>query len=468
MRMKKARSNDLDNMTDQEIEEIFKQTQSARHERAKLVVADAHKQQSLSAYENPILSKLVWEVVGPFAGEELVLAILAEMMLGGARLDGLPIPTRSRAMPYHDELPAKPLSYATTVAVQSSFAVGMASLVWLAGKSLRLPLADLGRWNGVTDISRPWGSSKESVLVKLVSFFSYPLEGQAAAPRVHLVYFLTQLASPLLLYTIDGYRKGNQATLLALPSIFLGAMQLKGIAYIAPIHALVQAFQNSISPTGRFVPVEVAEVLLPALTLGYAIPTALMLARGTDTAARQDLTAIWQFSPVIFSTLTALFSTGRRWWRRRALPKSETADERFKAYKAEDMSPLKTTYTCSIALQAASHIATLAYCSLSPSISIANMFFGVPSPLNNEWNLPNIASQAAVFLKYDLGIASCAWAASGLYSIWDLRRLGYIRTQDAVKAALGAVMGQFLIGPGATRTGLAYWRETILARTASS
>ncbi|KAK7413086.1 hypothetical protein QQX98_008034 [Neonectria punicea] len=54
-------------------------------------------------------------------------------------------------------------------------------------------------------------------------------------------------------------------------------------------------------------------------------------------------------------------------------------------------------------------------------------------------------------------------AASNLYSVWDLRRLGYIRSSQAVKAAVSVVVGEALVGSGATWAGLWYWREDKIA-----
>ncbi|KAH6649045.1 FAD binding domain protein [Truncatella angustata] len=466
LRMKDARDSGLEALTDKEIEEIFDQTQSARHERERLLVADAHRLQALSAYENSTLSTLVWNIIGPIMGDELILSIWTNPMVGGARLEQLPIPWRKRIVPFTDELPAKPQTGAKTYMGQGGFVIGMSFLIWLAGKSLRLPMAELGFWKGDVIIARPWAGSGQSLLSKLVSFFSYPLTGSALAPKVQLVYFLCQLASPVLMYTIDGYRKGNRATLLALPSGFLGMMQLKGIGYIAPLHAVCRALQGTDSPIGRFVQPEVSEALLLALTLGYAIPTALMLAPGMDVSTRQDFTALWQFSPVLVSACTALFSTGLRWYRvqqRRRQLSFQTHVEGFEHYATEDMRPLETLYTHGIAIQAASHIATLTYAYFHPGISISKMLFGVPNPFSATWNLPDVANKIAVFLKYDFGIACCAWAASGIYSIWNLRRLGYIQTTDAFKASLGTLIGQILIGPGATWLSIAFWQDRILA-----
>ncbi|KAI5927509.1 FAD binding domain protein [Camillea tinctor] len=467
LRMRDARPGGLAGLTDNEINKIFEQTQAARYEREKGLIAQAHDLQSLSAYENHMRSKIMWELIAPNMGEDLGLSYFSIPIVGGARLEQLPVPPRGRMVPYTDELPAKPQKGAIGYMMGICFSAAMVSLVWLASKSLRVPLGGLSSWNGETAISRPWSGVGNGFFRVLVSVFSYVLEADSVAVRLHIIYFLSQLATPALMYTIDGYRKGNRGTLLSLPSVILSIMQLKGIAYIAPMHALISAFHKTISPAKRLVPKDVGDALIPALTLGYAIPTVLMLVPGTNLPARQDIVAFWQAAPVLVPVFTALITTGLRWWRNR--PQQPTKGFKRDIESAsqqtaeEEYASLEGIYTHNIAVQAASHIATLVYAYFNPNISIAEMFFGVPSPLSAKWDLPTTTSEVAVFLKFDLAIASTAWLVSGLYSIWNLRRHGYIRTRDAVKATVASFLGQVVIGPGATWTCLAYWEESVLA-----
>ncbi|KAI1638478.1 FAD binding domain protein [Biscogniauxia mediterranea] len=467
VRMRDSRPGGLTGLTDSEIGTIFQQTQSARHERAKRLVADARMLQSLSAYENRLLSKIVWEYLGPNMGEELGLSFFSTPIVGGSRLEKLPVPHRGRTIPFTDELPAKPQGGVVGYVIRGFFIAAMISLIWLASKSLRAPHGGLDSWNGETVISRPWSRDGKGLLGMLVSVFSYALEADSVATRVHLVYFLSQLATPVLMYTVDGYRQGYQGTLLTLPSIFLGVMQLMGIAYMAPLHALIGAFHSTVLPATRLIPKDVSDVLIPALTLGYAIPTALMLLPGTNIPVRQDIIAFWQVAPVLVPAFTALFVTGLRRWRSRRQQQQKGPEWDYEASRRqtaeEDCQSLESVYTHNIAVQATLHIATLAYAHFNPHISIAEMFLGVPNPLDATWKLPNTASEVAVLLKFDLAIASTAWFARGLYSIWNLRRHGYIRTQEALKAAISAFLGQIIIGPGATWTSLAYWEERVLA-----
>lgn len=469
VRMRDAKSGDLTGLDDADVETILAQTQAARHEREEYLIAAAHYQQYLGANENKLISKLFMNVLAPLGGDELSFSILGKPFLDAAMIDKLPIPTRGRLVPFNDELPARPLGAAMGRVATGCFSAGMLSLIWIASKSMRLPAAALDDWAGLAAISRPWSGLGGSLFKTIMSAFSYPLEGQPPASRVQLIYFMTHLATPILSYTVDGHRPRNRLYPLCLPSVFLGVMQVLGIGYIAPTHALLEAAQSDTLPTTQSVSLETSEALLPALALGYGLPTALMLAPGFSNSAKQNITAIWQFSPLFVPALTSVW---RRYMSRRgsqmqtsATEKDNTPPPRKDAAKATQA--LKRVYLCTAAVQTAVHLAAMAYACLGKDMSVAEIFFRVPSPFAATWNLPDTGSRIATFLKYDFGIASCAWLLSGLYSTWDLRRRGYVTTREAAKAAVGICLGQVLVGPGATSMLSAYWQEVVFARLRS-
>lgn len=468
LRVRDSRPGGLDGLTEPEVERILQKVQETRHDRVKFLVDDSHKLEAISAYEIPIVSTFFLRVLTPVIGEAAILDNISKNFVGAVQIERLPTPARSvgTSIPWSDGLPAKPVGKRTSWLVSGAYAAGVGSLLWLAGKALRIPLEELTSWGGLGRIDRPWVGSEGSKLLmsKLVSFFSYPLVGRDPSHRVQLIYFMAELAAPILMYTVDGYRRANQRNLLALPSAFLGIMQIKAIARVAPVHAILSALHSSgMEPSGNSVPTEVAKALLPALTLGYAIPTALMLAPTANTKIWQDWTALWQFSPVFVPALTSLISAGIRWWNRRRGPKHREQEKDEGSHSSsEGLSVLKSAYASVFTVQAAAHIAILAYSRFHPSISISDMFFGVPNPFSPRWNLPDTAAKANVFLKYDMLISCTASVASNLYSIWDLRRKGYVSTRDAMRAAVGVAMGVVAVGPGATWMGLSYWREGVI------
>lgn len=96
-------------MTNKDIADIITETQASRHERAKQILSDAHLQQSLTAYEKPLVSKVTWEYLMPFKVPYVFIDLLSAQLTDGSRLRYLPVKRRARVLPYTDELPSSPL-----------------------------------------------------------------------------------------------------------------------------------------------------------------------------------------------------------------------------------------------------------------------------------------------------------------------------------------------------------------------
>jgi hypothetical protein len=472
-------SGNLSHLSDADITEIFSKTQDTRYKRAVQVVRGAHEQQALWAYEKPWLSNFILKFMLALTGNEFVFNKIGVTLKGSASLKRLAIPHRPRKIPFDDELPRKPVSQLTSRLVRAGFVSAMALTVVLASKAFRLPIPELGDWGTSGPLRRAWlGHPRlDEAFNKFLSIFSYPILGPDPAPRLQLVYLLSQLISPLLIYTTEGYRLGNQGTLLSLPSIFNVVMQLWGIGVIAPIHAAISALQSHEMPPGRFIQPEVARALIPALTLGYIVPTILALVPTSNTRVWQNWIALWQLAPLLFSVLTLGFSKALRPLKQqRQHPNRQPSEtdaksnedpdvresEAFDQYKSADVPILQSVYMYAFTVQATAHIATLVY-SYSAGLPLSTTFFGLPNVFEKSWELGDISSQVAMFFKFDQVFATAAILASQLYSVWDLRRLGYIKTRDALKAAGGVILGQGLLGSGATWAGLWYWKEKIMS-----
>ena len=463
LRMRNSRGDTLSNLTDGEAVQIFSEVQSARHERATKIIDRSHKTQALFAYENPLISTLVHRIAGPRAGNESTLNQLAPVFLGGATLHDLPVPRKPRALPFHDELPSKPIRGEIANYVRYGFTGGMSLALLAATKKLCLPLPEVRAWSRDNVQLRWFGGSSDSFLNLLVSVLAIPIFSKDPSARLHLVNFLPQLISPLLIYAVEGSRLGNQATPLALPVLFSVGMQVQGIARIAPLYAIVTAFFGFESPPGRSVPLPVAQSLVPAITLGFVIPTIMVLFPTPRIAAWEKWSAIWQFAPVLFNALAAVTA---KVLKKRHAPQESQQSEEMERYTNKDVSSLKAIYTYAFAVQAAVHVSTLAYGWSHPDVSIFQTFFKLSSHSEQKWPVPDLAAKLATFFRYDMTFGVIGYLGSQLYSIWDLRRLGYVKTSEAVKAALAVAGGQFLVGPGATWAGLWYWREDKLASVA--
>lgn len=457
LRLKDARDDGLSSLSDEDVHKIFNEVQSSRYERATTIVKRSHDMQSLFAYENPILSTVVWKLLSSVGGDEGTLNQMAPSYLSGTTLKRLPIVYRPRAIPFDDELPAKPVSKRVSDFVRYGFTGAMGLALFATNKAFRVPIEEVGVLSKSSAQIKWFGDTPASdVLNTVVHLFGVSVFDENPSTRVHLFNFLPQLISPLLIYNIEGHRLGNQGTVLSLSALISMAMKGGTIGRIAPIYAVLSSWFGFETPPSRAVPLHVAKSLIPAITLGFIIPTIMTLAPTPQVQAWKHWCALWQFNPALFSLLVTGISAGIKKWEGKERSNGEQDVSR---YKAQDVSTLKSVYTFAFAVQATAHIASLAYGWSHPEVSLVKTFFDFPSIFKAEWSLPSLSAKVATFLKFDMAFAVVGYLGSQLYSIWDLRRLGYVKTNEAVKAGLVTLASQWLFGPGATWAGLWYWRE---------
>ncbi|KEY73467.1 hypothetical protein S7711_07493 [Stachybotrys chartarum IBT 7711] len=466
MRMKQKRGGSLAGLQDTEIQDIFSQTQRARHQRAKMVLDLSHQYQAINAYESPLLSLIFHHVVGPLASDESSHALFADMFCRGSSLAFAPKPHRPHVIPFENELPAKPVPKTVSRVVLSGFIGLMLLAIMTAHAAFQLVDVSL-TWGETVPIVIQWlgeGSQVSEWLNRAVSIFSEPLLSEDPAPRVQLAFFLSQLISPILISTIDGYRAGNGVTLLGLPIVSNTLMSIFGRGQVVPAQAILSAVSNATLPTGRIVPTEVARALIPAITFGYIIPTALLFALNVDNSSWQNWVALWQFAPPAVNVVTYLLSSLQR----QRKPRAEHHGQGYQGYPPDfydrrELPALKYVYTFAFAVQAAAHISTLIYCWTHPSMTIVGTLFGLERLTTGTWRLKSFSSNIAAFVTYDMAISMAAIVGSNLYTVWGLRSTGYITTQTTIKGILSVVAGQFLVGSGATWAGLVYWQEEVIA-----
>ena len=68
------------------------------------------------------------------------------------------------------------------------------------------------------------------------------------------------------------------------------------------------------------------------------------------------------------------------------------------------------------------------------------------------------------FFKWDMTLYFASTALWSLYSIFELRRTGYVTTFQALRAALVAVVAQVVVGPAAAYIGVWAWREEAIVK----
>lgn len=250
------------------------------------------------------------------------------------------------------------------------------------------------------------------------------------------------------------------------------ASQIFGISEIAPLYYAASMVFGDTSSTGRKVPDEVASAVLPATMLGYVAPyAAWFLPRSVlSERGRQSLVAWSQFAPVYVSALTVGISAARRWLAARhrtpAAPGSRQEHEEGvrtvrARYSTSEAGTLKKAYAAAFVAQAVPHAIGLGCAVLGTTQSLAAAVAGGLRP----GLVSSSPSYALLVLEsWDLVLYAGASLAYGLYTVWNLRRKGFVDDGEAKKVAASVIAGQVLFGPGATHTGLWWWREEVLAR----
>lgn len=231
----------------------------------------------------------------------------------------------------------------------------------------------------------------------------------------------------------------------------------------------------------RIVRPGVAQAILPAVGLGFAIPSILML-MPFDPITKQNIIALWQPFPIYCYSLVKVFTAAIQRVKslelsQKTIEKSagddkcskldksatkETLAEEF-ARMGKDSNSLKQAYVTTFAVSAATHICSVVYIALRPDLTLSKVFLNLPYVFHGPWPLAGKPLMSCLgYFKYDFGLLAAANACYSLYNVWDMRRRGYTTSKDAVKAAVATIAGQFLVGPGATMAGVWYWRQNVL------
>ncbi|VTT68557.1 unnamed protein product [Fusarium fujikuroi] len=354
-----------------------------------------------SSYEKPGLSKFVWQLFVPLKGDEASLGLFGLTLAGASRLDRLELKARPRAIPYRDELPAPPLT--RVLIVRLAFVV---SMLYLFHRARKMPATSL---------------------------------------QDNATHMVLRLVTPVVIYILEGYRLGNGGTPLALPSLFLLAVYFQGLHRVAPIYAMLHAFMGLDLPTGRYIQPKVISSLLVALVV-------LLVASACSASNSKIWVAITHAVPQTTTGITFFLSYGLQNWIQRSLSRTEQGEFAFERYKGKDLSLLKFTYACIGSIQAAFHIRLVVLPMLETTTpSSLWWFLGrelVPMPV---LEISGYLSEMVFFL-------------SNLYSIWNLRRLGFITTNQLLLASLVYAGGQFAVGTSAAWMGVWYWREIVFAK----
>ncbi|KAM0553211.1 hypothetical protein ACHAPJ_007498 [Fusarium lateritium] len=426
--------------------------------------------QQMQAMATPLLA-LIAPILPHFMSTETTLQLASRKYVGASRLNSIPLRQREHTVPFNDELPARPLSLGwlpTGLGVLSQGA-----LFRLSGQvlpALQVPTTfdggpRLDQYTGIGIVDK--------ILSTLVAVFGVPLTSPKRAPLIQWISFTPLLLSTTLDWTVESYRVGSKGFLTSLPSIFGAVYQLKGVARIAPLYHLIsvleQGFRGSVGTVaGHSVAKEVVDALVPGLSLGYILPSTLMLWSFDNKNLRQKFVGLWQPFPVYVGLITAGFSSIRRKQgadTRVSQPEAKhyKGSKERRVRKESAHSLLRLVYTTGVATTALLHLWSLYHISSSPDLSFSGVFGTIGSLVSKTYS-PQLEDGIIAFFQKDMFLNAASVLAHSIYRALDLRRLGYITTKEAVSASLAVVVAQPVLGPAAVHIGFLGWREEVFMR----
>lgn len=189
-----------------EVESALAQVHINRHKRAVGLVSQAHQLQMIVTGRSPV-SKLVTSYLMPILGPEAFLQIAVPIAAASQRIKRLPVPKRSRLVPFNDELPAPPIT--NKVAYWAPWFLTVGSLAVLLHQT-----AQPSTCNAIVDSFRA-----------LQTLLPCP-QGDLHAPRnlvtsvigaensIETIRLRANLFTTLALWLVEGNRHGNQLAVI--------------------------------------------------------------------------------------------------------------------------------------------------------------------------------------------------------------------------------------------------------------
>lgn len=236
--------------------------------------------------------------------------------------------------------------------------------------------------------------------------------------------------------------------------------QWLGFGVVMPLYYIAYTLSSDTEPywwpLRREVPARYVVSILPAILVGYVLPTILMFAPWTNPLTIQNFTALYQISPMLLPVLIFVFAFFYN--RIHPLKNQQTPNA---ADVPRDFPNLKAIYLVTFILGVVLH-ATIMFSLLTssnPELSLCSVF------------IPDFTAQTKALGEglRDLFLADF-WAfffASYVFccqAVWDIKRVGRT-TVDIGKASALILLANFVVGPGAAMVGCWYWRELAMART---
>ncbi|KAL8335607.1 hypothetical protein RB601_008592 [Gaeumannomyces tritici] len=479
----------------EDVGSVFRDTQTVRFERAKTFVQFSHDQQDFNA-PSGALGFLGIRVAPWLLSEEIMTELQLHLAVDAVRIEALPVPFHPHYIPWTDELPAKPIKHSWVP--RAVVALVLLGLTYAAGYGITgvktVPESFLGHpfrdfYTGQQGI--------DNLLDLLTRVFSLVVGSPSLENRLQVIYFLAILTPMVLIWMVEAHRRGNLQSILGRlviwPSIYAVGYQIFSIARVGPIYFLATMFAGRkdmyYRQSSRVVDQDVARALLPAVSLAFVLPTiCMLLPLWGAPAAWLDFMTFWQVAPVLVGPLTSFLASVIRSARLagdKTAAAAVAATEDYAAahggttvvgsvghdelYRNIDLPHLLTAYTAAFYSAAAMHVAVAVYVLASPDASLRGVFLNLPCwPWSDgaaTWSVDaaSTAEVAIVIFRWDFVVYAATLLVWCLHTVAEMRRVGYVRTADAWKAAVAVAASFVLVGPGAMYAATWYWREKAIA-----
>ncbi|KAI2723169.1 hypothetical protein DTO039G3_1544 [Penicillium roqueforti] len=461
-----------------EISKIFEGVQQQREKRAWGLIKVSHARQRLECLETPFL-KFIARYVVPRFSKSTVLSKWIDTYSPAVSLDMLPLPHRPREIAYFDERSRTPSSRGVvSILLYAAYFL----LAWLGHRQLSAAIRANGTMGFVRQsiqnqsVQLPGGIEAPlrqvytgirpvDLILKVMVAIFLPAVSNFSKPEqpFQVLYFLGSMMPIIAIWTVEGFRPRNKWTLLAIPSLWAVLYQLRGIGLIAPLFFISSTYVSSgiayFSPSTRTLPESTARAILPALILGFVVPTMMLFFPLADAPnTRQVFIVLWQPAPVYVLILTHIFSRVIKSISSSTPAKTDSSAAESKPNR--DIPLLQTLYAVAGGVSACFHVALLLSWAALGTGFITRAF--IPSDAFAQ--VATLADGVFVFFQNDFLLVSATTLLWCLASVWDLYRIGVSNVSWQVALA-GLILGSVAIGPGATVAAVWYWREEVMSRT---
>ncbi|KAM0363037.1 hypothetical protein ACHAPK_011296 [Fusarium culmorum] len=423
-------------LSETQVEAALAKVHTLRYGRSCDLVSEAHTLQKISSQRMPLAS--LYQYLVPYFGPTWFADVVVPICSAAPKIEGVPVPYRPHCVPFEDELPAKPVKGKLARRVPWILASGLGISAYLTlGKNT------LQGATGVTEVLKQWGTG--GALAQSVG-----LESTAS--------LAISLIPTLSTWMIEGSRNRGVLDPLSWTVLQSVIYAMAGPASMPTLFSLSSVLLSTPCITKRAVNKTIASSIVPGIALGYIAPTlGALLAPTTKYMPQLDL--IWRAHPVLCIALTrgiAALRAGRD--NKGRSDKSEKngekkpinfiSDDELQKYNGADVPTLKwihgSAFAASIILPLVAKLA---------SNADVNIFGNAADTI-----LPMMGSVPAIsFINAASSLIYC------LYSAWQLRSLGFIKTQQALLGGFASVTAMGLAGPGAAIAGMSYWRESVIS-----